>query len=163
MFVVPKDENKVRPIIDLSALNKFLVVPSLKMETALKIALTIVGSLWDCKLDLKDACFHVPVNWLFQIFLAFMMDGQVYVFQYLPFGLVVAPWVFTRIIRPVKGYLHKMSFRVSSFLDDFLLLAESPEELSKISTLVLNLLKNLGFSVNKEKSIISPSQRIEYL
>ena len=62
LFVVPKDETKVRPIIDLSALNKFLVIPSFKMETALEIALTIVGSLWGCKIDLKDAYFHVPVN-----------------------------------------------------------------------------------------------------
>ena len=56
-----------------------------------------------------------------------------------------------------------MSLRVSSFLDDFLLLAESPEELNRMSALVLALFKDLGFSVNKEKSIISPSQRVEYL
>ena len=69
MFVVPKDEDKVRPIIDLSALNKFLIVPSFKMETAFKIALTIVGSLWGCKIDLRDAYFHVPVNCFFKCFL----------------------------------------------------------------------------------------------
>ena len=163
MFVVPKDEDKVRPIIDLSALNKFLIIPSFKMETALKIALTIVGSLWGCKIDLKDAYFHVPLNWFFQVYFAFIMDEKFFVFQYLPFGLAVAPWAFTRIIKPVKSHLHKMSLRISSFLDDFLLLAESPEELNRISSLVLTLLKNLGFSINKEKSIISPSQRVEYL
>ena len=83
LFVVAKDETKVRPIIDLSKLNKYLVVPSFKMETALKIALNILGPLWGCKIDLKDAYFHVPVSWLFQMFLAFVMDGQIFVFQYL--------------------------------------------------------------------------------
>ena len=163
LFVVAKGEDKVRPIIDLSILNKYLVVPSFKMETALKIALNILGPLWGCKIDLKDAYFHVPVSWLFQLFLAFMMDDRIYVFQYLPFGLAVAPWAFTRIIRPVKGFLHKEGLRISSFLDDFLLLAESPEELNRISALVLDLFKRLGFSINKEKSITTPSQSLEYL
>ena len=163
LFVVAKGEDKVRPIIDLSILNKYLVVPSFKMETALKIALNILGPLWGCKIDLKDAYFHVPVSWLFQLFLAFMIDDRIYVFQYLPFGLAVAPWAFTRIIRPVKGFLHKEGLRISSFLDDFLLLAESPEELNRISALVLDLFKRLGFSINKEKSITTPRQSLEYL
>ena len=32
LFVVAKDESKVRPIIDLSKLNKYLVVPSFKIR-----------------------------------------------------------------------------------------------------------------------------------
>ena len=163
LFVVAKDEDGVRPIINLSRLNQYLVVPSFKMETALKIALNILSPLWGCKLDLKDAYFHVPVNWHFQRFLAFVIDGQVFVFQYLPFGLSVAPWAFTRIIRPIKSHLHKMWFQVHSFLDDFLLLALSPEELGKVSSYVLELFRSLGFTINEKKSFITPSQQVEYL
>ena len=133
------------------------------METALKIALNILGPLWGCKIDLKDAYFHVPVSWLFQMFLAFVMDGQIFVFQYLPFGLAVAPWAFTRIIRPIKCYLQKMCFRVSSFLDDFLLLGETPKELNRVSAFVLGLFRRLGFTINEEKSSTTPMQRLEYL
>ena len=79
------------------------------------------------------------------MFLAFMIDGQIFVFQYLPFGLPVAPWAFTRVVKPIKSYLHKMCFLVSSFLDDFLLLAESPEDREKVSSVVLDLFKKLGF------------------
>ena len=46
LFVVAKDVVDVRPIIDLSRLNRYLVLPSFKMETALKIALNILGPLW---------------------------------------------------------------------------------------------------------------------
>ena len=56
------------------------------METALKIALNILGPLWGCKIDLKDAYFHVPVSWLFQMFLAFELGGQLVEFQFLQFG-----------------------------------------------------------------------------
>ena len=163
LFVVAKDVVDVRPIIDLSRLNRYLVLPSFKMETALKIALNILGPLWGCKLDLKDAYFHVPVNWHFQRFLAFVVDGQIFVFQYLPFGLSVAPWAFTRVIRPIKSHLHKLMFQVHSFLDDFLLLARTPEQLNKVSTYVLGLFKSLGFTINEKKSFTTPSQEVEYL
>ena len=84
------------------------------------------------------------------MFLVFVMDGQIFVFQYLPFGLAVAPWAFTRIIRPIKCYLQQMCFRVSSFLDDFLLLGETPKELNRVSAFVLGLFRRLGFTINEE-------------
>ena len=62
LFAVEKDETSIRPIINLKVLNQFLVVPSFKMETALKIAINILGPKWGCKIDLKDAYFHVPIN-----------------------------------------------------------------------------------------------------
>ena len=92
-----------------------------------------------------------------------MIDGQIYVFQYLPFGLAVAPWAFNRVVRPLKCYLHKLRYLVSSFLDDFLLLAESPGKLRLVVAEVLQLFKRLGFQINEKKSSTTPSQRVEYL
>ena len=66
MFAVEKDEASHRPIINLKILNQFLVVPSFKMETDLKIAMSILSAKWGCKIDLKDAYFHVPIAWAFR-------------------------------------------------------------------------------------------------
>ena len=44
---------------------------------------------------MEDA-FDVPIGWLFQRYLAFILDNWVFVFQYLPFGLaltVLLPYV----------------------------------------------------------------------
>ena len=57
LFAVEKDEVSIRPIINFKVLNQYLIVPSFKMETALKIALNILGPRWGCKIDLKDAYF----------------------------------------------------------------------------------------------------------
>ena len=46
LFVVKKKEGSNRLIIDLSLLNKLLIVPSFKMETYAKIAKGLVGPLW---------------------------------------------------------------------------------------------------------------------
>ena len=133
------------------------------MESVPKIALTILEELWGCTIDLEDAYFHLPICWFFQKFLAFRLDGVTYVFQYLPFGLSVAPWAFTRIIKPIKAYLHRLKFRINSFLDDFFLLARTPLLLQKMTVIVLALFKKLGLSVNHKKSKLAPSQKVEYL
>ena len=46
----------------------------------------------------------MPMAEIFQYYLTFVVDGVVYVFTHLPFGLLVAPWAFTRVIRPIKGF-----------------------------------------------------------
>ena len=129
LFLVKKKDNSFRPVLDLSRLNKFLIVPHFKMESIQSIALGIVEPLWGCVLDLEDAFFHLPIAWLFHCFLAFVLDNRIFVFQFLPFGLALAPWAFNRITNPIKSHLHLRSMKTHSFLDDFFFLATSPERL----------------------------------
>ena len=163
IFLVPKKDQSFRLIIDLSLLNKYLVIPSFKMESVTNIASNITEPLWGCTIDLTDAFFHVPIHWFFQMFFAFVVDNRIFVFQFMPFGLSTAPWTFTRIIKPVKALVHKLSIRLHSFLDDFFLLASSPEGLSRITAFILALFRRLGFLVNPKKSNLFPSQKVEYL
>ncbi|CAL4085145.1 unnamed protein product, partial [Meganyctiphanes norvegica] len=123
----------------------------------------IVEPLWGCTLDLQDAYFHVPMAWFFHRYLAFVVDGITYVFQYLPFGLSVAPWAFHRVIKPVKAHLHLQSMRVHSYLDDFLFLSRSREGLLAITTHILDMFDRLHIKVNYKKSSLEPSQTVEYL
>ena len=163
LFLVTKKDGPFRPVLDLSRLNKYLVVPHFKMESIQSIALGIVEPMWGCTLDLQDAFFHVPMAWRFHGFLAFVLDGRVFVFQYLPFGLALAPWAFNRITNPVKSHLHLCSVHAHSYLDDFFFLSFSPEGLQEVVDFVLDLFRRLGLSVNVKKSNLSPSQKVQYL
>ena len=163
LFLVPKKDNSDRLVIDLSILNKYLIIPTFKMETIETISPCISVPMWGCTLDLQDAYFHVPVNWFFQIFLAFMVDHQIYVFQFLPFGLSVAPWTFSRIIKPIKAHIHLLTIRFHTYLDDFLILSLTPKSLTDHLSYIISLLETLGFLINIQKSQLIPSQTIEYL
>ena len=163
LFLVRKKDNSFRPVLDLSRLNKFLVVPHFKMESIQSIAQAIVEPLWGCVMDLEDAFFHIPIGWFFHKFLAFSLDNRIFVFQFLPFGLAIAPWAFNRITNPIKSHLHLRSIKSHSYLDDFLFLETSPEGLNSVLHYVTNLFKNLGLSINFKKSNLIPSQRVEYL
>ncbi|MCP4143312.1 MAG: hypothetical protein GY755_23990, partial [Chloroflexi bacterium] len=158
-----KKNGKKRPIIDLSILNLHLDFPSFKMETVAVIAKAISTDLWACSIDIQDAYFHVPMNWEFHKFLAFKIENRIFVFQYLPFGLSPAPWVFTRIIKPIKSKLHTLMILIFSYLDDFILFAENAVLLSDSTKTTLKLLQNLGFAINWEKSSLTPAQEVEFL
>ena len=119
IFFVLKKNGQVRPILDLSALNKMLRVPSFKMETIEKIVKSVCGSLWGSSIDLTDAYLHVPIAWEFHRYFAFVLGNRTFVFQYLPFGLSPAPWAFSRVMKPIKAFLHRKVMLVFSFLDGF--------------------------------------------
>ena len=162
LFLVPKGEDH-RLIIDLSELNKLLIVPTFRMERVVEIAAGITESMWGVTLDIQDAYWHVPVSWLCHVFLAFSLElfpgvWKTFVFQYLPFGLSSAPWAFTRVMKPIKAYLHIRSIRAHSYLDDFLFLSRCREVLVEQIALVLNLLERLGLKINSKKSQLVLSQ-----
>ena len=163
LFTREKKNGKLRPVIDLSQLNRLLVVPTFKMETVAVISRAISENLWAISVDIEDAYFHVPVAWEFHKFLAFKIRRRTFVFQFLPFGLSPAPWAFSRVIKPIKSHLRQLLIAVFSFLDDFVVFAETPKLLLQITEVVLEKLRNLGFRINWEKSNLVPSQSIEFL
>ena len=163
LFLVGKKGGSLRLIIDLSRLNKFLIIPKFKMESVWNIAAGVMAGSWGCTIDLQDAFFGVPIAEAFQCYLAFVVDGVVYVFLFLPFGLAVAPWAFTRVIRPIKGFCHKQGLALHSYLDDFLLLNPSRLGLLQDASYLLDVFHRLGLPVNHGKSRLEPSQLVEYL
>lgn len=86
-----------------------------------------------------------------------------YEFQCLPFGLSSAPRVFTKLLKPVTALLRQRGLRLILYLDDMLLMAQSKVELRTFVKLVPQLLQLLGFKINWDKSVLSPTQRIQFL
>jgi hypothetical protein len=98
MFLRPIKSGELRPIIDLSTLNKCISCPSFKMETAQSIKSVLSKGQWIASLDMKDAYFHIPIRRSFRKYLRFAFLGKVWQFRVCPFGLSVAPWAFTGVM-----------------------------------------------------------------
>ena len=132
LFLVPKPGKKWRPVIDLSVLNRFLHVPTFKMETAEIIQNSLTKGEWLVSIDLKDAYFHVPIHPDSQHVLRFHIDKRTYQFKALPFGLATAPLEFTRIVQEVKLVLQSRGIRVHQYLDDWLVKSKYQASMSCI-------------------------------
>ena len=163
MFTVPKKNGKLRPILDLSRLNKLIITPRFRMECLEKIVKLITQSMWGTSVDITNAYWHVPIHPELQIYFAFRLGDRTFIFLVMPFGLTTAPWGFSRVMKPIKGFLRRLGVMVSSFLDDYLILATSRSLANLHTKWTMEVLQWLGFEVNLEKSSLIPLQKIEYL
>ena len=163
IFLTDKKPEGFRFILNLKFLNKFLSHEKFKMET-LKMGLDLVSrDCWMAKIDLKNAYYSVRMAQRYKKLLRFEWDEQMYEFDRLPNGLSQAPRLFTKLMKPVVGHLRSIGIMLVFYLDDILLVAESQEMASLHLQISKNLLVDLGFSLNIEKSSVEPSQNIEFL
>ena len=163
VFVAMKASGAWRPIIDLSALNLLVEFTKFHMETPQSVLQTVRPDDWMISVDLKDAYLQVPMNPESRRYLRFVASDQVFQFRVLCFGLTTAPQVFTRVMAPVSAILHRHGYRMVRYLDDWLVLGSSREELVKARDFLLDLCSALGIRINEEKSSLTPSQVATYL
>ncbi len=77
-------------------------------------------------------------------------------------ALPVSPCVH-EVVEGALTPLREVGVRILNYLDDWLILAQSREQLGDHRDLVLRHLRQLGLRVNWEKSKLSPVQRISFL
>ena len=163
LFIVPKPNQKWRPILDLSALNKFLSVKTFKMETPETIRLSLQKGEWVTSLDFSDAYFHIPVHVKSRKYLRFHFQNQSYQFRALPFGLSTAPMEFTCVVKEVKLMAQSRGIRIHQYLDDWLIRAPTKESCHQGTQSLLALCQELGWIVNLQKSELEPKQTFEFV
>ena len=100
---------------------------------------------------------------LSEIFLLLFQRPNIHVFLRMPFGLTIAPWAFSRLMRPVKSFLRQWGVVISSFIDDFLNLAITKDQAAQHNFWTRSVLTWLGFRINEKKSQQNPCQILEYL
>ena len=92
LFLVPKPNNKWRPILDLSNLNKFLKTEKFKMETPETIRTSLRTGEWGMSLDFKDVYFHIPLQSQSRKYLRFHIQGPTYQFKHYHLVCPQHPW-----------------------------------------------------------------------
>ena len=153
----------MRPIIDLSPLSRFIDTPHFQMENLATVKSLLRQGHFMTKIDLKDAYFSVAIHPQSQKFLRFLWQNKAFQFCSLPFGLNIAPSLFTRLMKPVAGFLRKRGVRLLLYLDDMLMIGSTPREVNDFTQMAVNLLKALGFIINLDKSVLTPTQVITFL
>ncbi|XP_059182347.1 uncharacterized protein LOC131961092 [Centropristis striata] len=163
-FLVPKRGGTgIRPILDLRALNKFLRKYKFRMLTHASLLRLVRQNDWFTSVDLKDAYFHIPIYPPHRKYLRFAFQGICYEYRVLPFGLSLSPRVFVRCTEAAIAPLRRQGIRLATYLDDWLLLAQSEQEARAHTRILMQHLVDLGFVINAEKSVLSPAQEIIFL
>ncbi len=116
-----------------------------------------------CHYRPKGCIFHIQVVQWHRKFLRFAFGGKAYQYKILPFGLALAPRMFTKCMDAALAPLRLQGIRVLNYLDDWLILAHSRELVSRHRDIVLRHIHSLGLRMNAKKSVLLPSQRTMFL
>ncbi len=103
---------------------------------------------WFVRIDLSDTYFHIAIYPTHRKFLRFAYQGRAYEYQAIPFGLSLAPRVFSKCVEAALSLLRNSGIRIFSYIDDYLICSHSQEQAVRDSAMVINHLRDLGFSIN---------------
>ncbi|KMQ91154.1 reverse transcriptase and recombinase, partial [Lasius niger] len=108
-------------------------------------------------------------QFLFTFFLVPKSNGkqrwreQIYEWSCVPFGLSVAPWLYTKMMKPVKNVFRERELLSVVYLDDWLCFGKTKEECAENIEVTKQTLESLGFVINEEKSCLAPNTRCQFL
>ena len=163
-FAVPRrDRPDPRLVVDLSRLNRFIPCRRFRMLSLGQVRSVLSPGAWLTSLDLASAYWHVPVAPRFRSFLAVQDGSRVLRFTVLPFGLNIAPRVFTKLTKVLAALLASRGLQVLMYLDDWLVQAASFRAAQEATTTTIALAESLGFAFNLPKSSLVPAQRLVWL
>ena len=114
-------------------------------------------------IDLKDAYFLIPVHASSRKYLRFIWKNQIFEYQCIPFGLNTAPWLYTKIMKPVINVLRSKNLTSVVYLDDWLCFGRSFEGCAYNTDITRRTLEELGFILNLKKCNLEPSRRCQFL
>lgn len=164
IFTRPKKGcDKIRVILNLKLLNKFVKYSHFKMENIGFVTELIIQDDWFCSIDLTDAYFSIPVTERHRKYLKFRWKNKLFCYNVLCFGLSSAPRVFTKCTKPILAHLREKGLRVSLYIDDMIIMNQSCVCLMSDVQYAIDCFQSLGFHVNFDKSQLCPTQSIYHL
>ena len=156
-----KDGNK-RMILNLKKFNHFINYQHFKMESINNVINLLQPNVYMASIDLKDAFFSVPVYRDHQIYLKFNFN-KLLQFTCMPNGYGPAMRVFTKITKVPFSQLRSKGHSSVVYVDDSYLQGDTYNACIDNILDTLNLLRELGFVIHPDKSILIPSQEITFL
>ena len=132
------------------------------MESVNNVLNIMRPNVYMISIDLKDAFFSVPIHSTHQKYFKFTFD-DLFQFTCMPNGYGPAIRFFTKISKASFGHLRSLGHNSVVYVDDSYLQGETYQVcLDNISD-TIKLLRELGFVIHTEKSVLIPSQTIVFL
>ena len=168
LSVSVNSEGKARLILDLRHVNKHIPKAKFRMEDWKVFLQYVLRGGYMFKFDLKSGYHHVDVCQSHQQFLGFQwpLGGGVnryFCFTVLPFGLSSAPYLFTKLFRPLVRYWRASDIHLVLYLDDGAGCEKDFLTTKRSSDRLRSDLVKAGLVANCDKSVWVPVQRLEWL
>ena len=150
-------------ILNLKTFNEFLKFKHSRLESFEDVLDLIREGCYFGSVYLKDAYYSIPVHENYRRHLTLFWKQEYYHYIVLANEFSPAVRVFTKVLSPLLKYLRSKGHLSVKYTDDSLLLGESIEICFKNTWATVALLRELGFTIQPERSVLVPTQQIIFL
>ena len=160
IFTAPKGDGGLRLCTDYRALNVFQIKSKFQLDGTKAIGSMIQPGDYGALVDIKDCYLEFGVHPAHRRHCRFR-DPRLRRWQWrtMSFGMSEAPHLCTRILRPFMSILKGLGVRCSTYLDDLLVLSQSPSSLAVAMGVSIELLQGeLGLQLKLSKCNFTPSR-----
>ena len=166
MFNIPKDENGIRPIVNLSRLSKASTgAHPAKLCSVFQLIDKPIWEkdLWYVKLDFAQAFYNIPMAKAARHLLTFKVGNNFYRFRRLPFGLGCAPFICQTFLMAIVRYIRKSTPFVWGHIDDLLIAHKSSEALKDLVRKLSDKCAKAGWRLSLKKCVLTPARSVTFL
>ena len=163
IFVRPKKDGSHRLILKLKPLNEFVAYYHFKIDTIHAALKLMRPGCFMASVDLKDAYYSIPISVEDRNFLKFEWQGNYFRFTCLPNGLASAPRLFTKVLKPIYAHLRSLGHFCMGHIDDSFLMGHTYTSCRENIWETTNTFLKLGFVIHPTKSVLTPTQELEFL
>lgn len=133
------------------------------METLSTAVASMRENCWFGSVDLADAFYSIAVNEDDRKLLRFWFQGQKYQFCALVMGLSSSPRIFSKLLKPAFAHLRSKGHVSAAYIDDSCLQGMTKDKCAENIIDTISLFDTLGLTINLEKSVLEPVQKITFL
>lgn len=154
---------KNRLVVDFTPTNTYFNITTFKMQHITQLIPLLSNKTHFIKIDMKKAYNQIPLHPNNPLLI---IDNKNNIYRYLglPLGVSFAPIYFTKFMKYITAYLQqKFTVTLFSYIDDLLIFDDDKCHLQQIAQPLLQELAYLGFIVNHDKCIMTPSSTITFL
>lgn len=165
LFVATNEAGKQRIIFDARALNALLSESrgSVRYES---VRDALVTAAVCTKLDVASAFRHVAVEESQRRYMCFEVEGILYRYNTLPFGVSWSPALFYRALAPAIQKIRSAlpaGARIVWYVDDLLIVAPDAATLDRALSQTIDTLLDRGWAVSAEKTYPYAFRHITFL
>lgn len=167
-LTVADSAGKLRLVLDLRHVNQYIFLQKFKYEDLYTLSELFAEGDYFFSFDLKSGYHHVSIHRTFVKYLGFQWcyrNGEVrnFMFVVLPFGLNIACYLFTKLLRPLIKKWRGAGIKSILYIDDGINGSTTLHQATKCAKIVRHDLHNAGLVVNDKKSNFVPSQTGKWL
>lgn len=159
-FLVPKGEKDFRMVIDYRKLNQQVDIEAVPLPDINTAFNWFAKAKYFCVLDLNSAYHQISLSERSKAMTAFCVPFGLFEWERIPFGLATGAQVLTRLGNLLFSDLRFKN--LVNFIDDYVLFAETFDELMDVLDTVLSRFQKAGITINPKKLQVAV-QQISYL